>query len=162
MASCRRMRLLLLSLTMLGSLTAFTAAQITYDPNNSQLYQGQDVTSVEVIANPHLDVEPLKARLTLARGSKFSDRALQESITALKAEGNFSDVKVMMTPEAEGMQVAFVLEPAFYVGVVDFPGANKNFSYTRLMQVVNLPEQDPFNKNELPQSEAALIKFLHS
>src|SRR6202043_1913508 len=52
--------------------------------------------------------------------------------------------------------------PAYYMGVVDFPDISRRFSYTRLLQVVNLPDQSPYDKAQLPTAENALLKFLHS
>jgi outer membrane protein insertion porin family len=155
------MRALSLSL-LLCCLSTFAFAQVAYEGSSRGLYEGQDVSAVRVVANPHLDVEPLKNQIALQSGRKFSDRAVQSSLDTLKAGGKFTDVKVFVMPGMNGLDVIFVLEPAYYVGIVEFPGAMKNFTYTRLTQVVNLPEQDPFDKNQLPESEAALVKLLHS
>jgi outer membrane protein insertion porin family len=158
----RRTAAYLILLWWLPLLASLALGQAAYDQSGRGLYEGQAVSAVVLVANPHLDVDHLKDQIPLKPGNKFTDLAVQTSVSTLKAGGQFSDVKVMVTPEAEGLQVEFVLEPAYYVGIVDFPGASKNFSYTRLMQVTNLPEQDPFDKNQVPQSEDALVKFLHS
>jgi len=152
----------LMLLWWLPLLASLGFGQVAYQESGRGLYEGQDVSAVDLVANPHIDVEPLKSVITLHPGSKFSDKAAQASVAALKAGGKFTDVKLNVSPDVNGLQLMFVLEPAYYVGVVDFPGANKAFSYTRLMQVANLPEQDPFDKNQLPKSEEAMVKFLHS
>src|SRR5579862_5327886 len=158
----RRTAAYLILLWWLPLLASLALGQAAYDQSGRGLYEGQAVSAVVLVANPHLDVDHLKDQIPLKPGNKFTDLAVQTCVSTLKAGGQFSDVKVMVTPEAEGLQVEFVLEPAYYVGIVDFPGASKNFSYTRLMQVTNLPEQDPFDKNQVPQSVDALVKFLHS
>src|SRR5207244_12185296 len=63
---------------------------------------------------------------------------------------------------AAGLHVIFVLEPAFYVGILQFPGATRVFTYTRLLQVVNLPDEDPYEKTRIPQAETALLNFLRT
>ena len=60
------------------------------------------------------------------------------------------------------MKVLFILQPASYVGILNFPGATKAFSYTQLLQSVNIPEQTAF-VDELPsQGASALLQFFHS
>src|SRR5207237_6476260 len=61
--------------------------------------------------------------------------------------------------DTAGCLVSFVLEPAFYIGVLQFPGAVKAFTYTRLLQVANLPDENLYDKAQIPKSEAALLKF---
>ena len=158
----RRAAACLILLWWLPLSASLALGQVVYDESGRGLYEGQVVASVELVANPHLDMESLKPEIPLKPGMKFSDRAVQASASTFKAAGKFTDVKVMVVPQPEGLQVEFVLEPAYYVGLIDFPGASKNFTYTRLMQVANLPEQDPFDKNQVPKSEEALVKFLHS
>jgi len=126
------------------------------------VYDGQTVTSVSLIANPHLDVAPLQPLVKLRPKSHFSDQEAQASINALKAAGNFSDVTLRIMPALDGLQLTFILEPAYYIGVVDFPGVPKDFSYTRLLQVVNLPDQSPYDKAQTPAAQTSLLNFLHS
>src|SRR5207248_2212825 len=42
------------------------------------------------------------------------------------------------------------------------PEATKAFTYTRLLQIVNMPDEQAFDKEQLPQSEAALIRFFQN
>src|SRR5579862_2618689 len=60
----------------------------------------------------------------------------------------------------QGLRLTFVLEPAYYLGMVEFPELAKHFSYVRLLQVVNFSGQDPYDKYLLPGKEAALTNFL--
>jgi outer membrane protein insertion porin family len=126
------------------------------------LYEGQVVSSLTLVADPHLDVQDLKSLVSLQPGSPFSGKQVQASIAALKAAGKFSSVDLSITPGAAGLQLTFILEPAYYVGVVDFPGITRRFSYIRLLQVVNLPDESPYDKGQIPTAENALVKFLHS
>jgi outer membrane protein insertion porin family len=50
-------------------------------------------------------------------------------------------------------------EPASYVGIINFPGAIKAFSYTRLLQVVDVPEQSAYTPDLLAQGEKNLVRF---
>ena len=44
--------------------------------------------------------------------------------------------------------------------MINFPGATKAFSYARLLQVVNLPDEDPYDKVRVALAQEALQKFL--
>src|SRR6476646_10824420 len=52
---------------------------------------------------------------------------------------------VQLKPDAAGLHVTFTLEPALYFGIIEFPGA-KQFTYTRLLQVIDIPDQTPYKK----------------
>ena len=62
-------------------------------------------------------------------------------------------------PEAEGLRVVFILHPAAYVGIIRFPGATKQFAYARLLQAVNIPEQSPYAKDEIPPAQKGLLDY---
>lgn len=53
------------------------------------------------------------------------------------------------------------MEPAYYIGIVEFPGVGRYFAYSRLLQVVNLPDEDPYDPSRIPLAESALGNFLH-
>ena len=47
-----------------------------------------------------------------------------------------------------------------YLGIVEFSGAGKYFAYTRLLQVVNLPDENPYDPSRIPLAQNALKEFL--
>ncbi len=124
------------------------------------VYEGQTVVAVDLIANPHRDVEPLRPLLEQKEGQPYSQANVEASITALEQKGGFPKVTVNVLPEPSGLRLNFLLEPAYYLGIVDFPGVVKDFSYTRLLQVVNLPDEDPYDRARIPVAETALQNFL--
>jgi outer membrane protein assembly factor BamA len=107
------------------------------------------VSAVALIANPHRDLAPLLPLVEQRAGAPYSKVAIENTARALKGAGNFADVHVTVEPEVAGLRINFLLEPAFFMGVVDFPGAGKYFSYTRLLQVVNLPDEDPYDPSRI-------------
>jgi outer membrane protein insertion porin family len=124
-------------------------------------YEGENVSAVALIANPHRDLAPLLPLVAQKAGAPYSNVAIENTAKALKEAGNFADVHVSVEPEVTGLRINFLLEPAFYVGIVDFPGAGKYFSYTRLLQVVNLPDEAPYDPSRIPVAEEGLREFLH-
>jgi len=126
----------------------------------TESYEGQNVSAISLIANPHRDLQPLIPLVQQKQGEPYSRRAIEDSRGALKQAGNFQSVEIRVVPEVTGLRVVFVLEPPYYLGVVEFPGAVKLFSYTRLMHVANLPDEDPYDPSQIPVAEAALTDFL--
>ncbi|GAC1431707.1 MAG: hypothetical protein NVS9B5_02930 [Terriglobales bacterium] len=125
-------------------------------------YEGQLVSSVSLIANPHLDVEKYRALIKQKSGQPYSAKDVEASIEALQQTQGFSKIETEVTPEPAGLRLSFILEPAYYVGVLDFPGATKVFTYTRLLQIANLPDEEAFDKSRIPQIDAALLQFFGS
>ena len=123
-------------------------------------YEGQNVSSVSLIANPHRDLTPLYPVVIQKAGTPYSEATIEGSAQALKKAGGFADVRINVEPEVSGLRVSFLLEPAYYLGIVEFPDIGKYFAYTRLLQVVNLPDEDPYDPSRIPVAEDALREFL--
>lgn len=124
-------------------------------------YNGQNVSAVSLIANPHRDLNPLFAVVTVKQGMPYSEEQVEQSAEALKRAGGFPEVHVSVDPDITGLRVSFLLEPAYYLGVVDFTSATKHFSYTTLLQAANLSDEDPYDPSRIPVAEKALLTFLH-
>lgn len=124
-------------------------------------YEGQNVSAVSLIANPHRDLQPLIPVVTQKAGEPYSQKKVDDSRQALQDTGQFQKVQVSIVPEVDGLRVDFLLEPAYYFGMVKFPGAEKLFSYTRLLQVADLSDEDPYDPSRIPVAEGALTDFLH-
>jgi outer membrane protein insertion porin family len=140
---------------------SISAAAQTKASNPPPSYQGQRVGSIDLTANPHLDTEPYRELIVQKAGEPYSDQKIQESIAALNRSGVFSKVELKVQPDPSGLKLTFVLQPAYYIGMLKFPGGTKHFSYSRLLQVVNLPDQTEFQQTQVASAEAALTKFFH-
>ena len=125
----------------------------------AELYEGLKVSTVELVAQPTINVEDLRPLVAQKAGTAYSTAAIQKTAAALQGTGKFTKVEVEVKPDAEGLRVTFILEPAFYVGMIYFPGATKVFSYQRLLQVVNYPAQEPYEADRARRGEAALTRF---
>jgi outer membrane protein assembly factor BamA len=121
-------------------------------------YEGQTVSQVEFAGQPNLDPSTLTPVLLQKASQPFSEERVNASAAAVKAAGKYSDVRVQVDPEANGVRVTFILEPAVYFGVFGFPGA-RQFTYSRLLQVANYPVQTPFDQNEIERDQRRLLRF---
>jgi outer membrane protein assembly factor BamA len=149
-----------LSVLILLSFSSIASVAQLSSTGPQAFYDGQTVTAVDLIANPHRNVEPLRSSVAQKAGQPYSQADVQASIAALQHVGGFEKVTVDVIPDISGLRLNFILEPAYSLGIVDFQEITKYFSYTRLLQVVNLPEEDPYDQARLPISEAALLHFL--
>jgi outer membrane protein insertion porin family len=125
-------------------------------------YDGQKVASVELVANPKSSVDQYKPLIQQKANSPYSSQKVQATIDGLNKTGRFSDIQLKVTPGSEGLHLTFTLEPALYFGVFDFPGATKTFSYTRLLQVIDVPSQTTYTKDAEAAAGGALLKFFIS
>jgi outer membrane protein insertion porin family len=127
--------------------------------NPEPSYEGQQVGSIDLTANPHVYLEPYRSLIEQKAGEPFSSQKVRASIDALNQTSAFSKVELKVQPDPSGLSLTFVLEPSYYVGTLNFPGATGAFTYARLLQVVNLSDQSVFQKEQIPQVESALVKF---
>src|ERR1700686_5518134 len=124
------------------------------------VYNGKNLAAIDLVGNPHRDMEPFRSLVVQKVGEPYSQDKVEASIAALERTGQFPKVQVNVFPDPSGLRLNFLLEPAYYLGVIDFPGAAKLFSYARLLQVVNLPDEDPYDQARVTLGQQALLKFL--
>lgn len=131
-------------------------------PSSYEGLEGRPVSKVDISANPAMDAESFRALLTLNAGEPFSIQAMRDSVNALQKTRLFSQVQVSVEPQQDGLRVLFILQPTSYVGMVYFPGATKTFSYARLLQAVNIPDQTPFTADLLSKGKTALLHLFQT
>jgi len=132
---------------------------VTQGPQS--LFNGQKVAAIDLIANPHRDLEPLAPLVAQKAGEPYSQDKVQASITALEKTGQFTNVAVNVVPDASGLRLDFLLEPAYYLGLTSFPGAAKTFTYARLLQVANFADEDRYDPARVAAAEQTLEDFFH-
>jgi outer membrane protein assembly factor BamA len=84
------MRLLLFGFMLFGA--ALFGQSAPQGPQTA--YEGQNVSAVSLIANPHRDLKPLVPLVTQKAGEHYSDTKIRASADALKQAGNFPQVRV--------------------------------------------------------------------
>lgn len=123
-------------------------------------YEGENVTTIDLASRPEANVEYLRDLIVQKPGQPYSNAKIQQSIATLMATKEFTSARVEVAPENGGLRLAFVLEPAYYLGLVQFPGAVPTFSYTRLLQVVTFSEGAPFLRRQMNDATGAMQTFL--
>lgn len=126
------------------------------------MYEGQKVGTIELAANPKINVDAFRSLVQQPQNAPYSAAKVQASFDALNKSKRFNKVELEVKPETNGLQLTFVLQPALYYGIVEFPGADKQFTYTRLLQVVNVPDEEPYAEKSVADGASALLNFLQS
>src|SRR5215469_14251683 len=130
--------------------------------SNKVSYEGQKVAAVDLIANPKISIESLRPLVQQRSGEPYSSAKVEGSVSAMRQTGRFTKVEVAIKPDPDRLHVTFTLEPVLYFGVFDFPGATKGFSYTRLLQVIDIPNQTPYKQDVVAKAEDSLRSFFVS
>lgn len=125
----------------------------------SSIYEGQKVSAIDLIANPHRNIGPFREVVLQKAGEPYSQQKVEASIEALQKAGGFPKVSVNVIPDIQGLRLNFLLEPAYFIGIVEFPGAAQAFAYIRLLQVANLQDEDPYDPGRLEIAKKALQDF---
>ena len=125
-------------------------------------FEGQKVATVDISARPQMDTTPFRNLIAQKANRPFSDAAIRRSVAALQKTKLFSQVQVKITPEMSGLRVLFLLRPAYFVGLISFPGATHTFAYPQLLQAVNIPDQSAYTDDLLQQGQKALQHFFQT
>jgi outer membrane protein assembly factor BamA len=121
-------------------------------------YEGQNVAGIEVAGKPELNEEQLLPLLVQRQGEPFSKAKVEQSMAALKQSGAAKEIELDIRPQPDGIRLIFVLQPAMYFGIFDFPGSG-NFAYSRLLQVSDYPPRGAYNAKDVETARVALVRF---
>jgi outer membrane protein insertion porin family len=121
-------------------------------------YEGQTVSSVELAGRPDIDPSQFTSLMEQKPGQPFSEAKVKQTAAALQKAGKFAQVRIQVQPAATGVRVVYVLEPADWIGIYTFPGAQR-FAYSELIQISNYPVQAPYDPAEVEKDRKSLQAF---
>ena len=150
----------LLALALL--LFVFSATAQQTESSGYAGFDGQNVSVVDIAARTGVDLDRIRSLIAQRAGRPFSSAALRQSVAALQQTHLFTEVQVNVAPEQSGLHLTFILQPADYVGVLEFPGVGTRFPYTSLLQATNVPDQSPYVAGLEAQAEKGVVDFLHT
>ena len=156
------MRLTSLIAICLSFLSSLAPAQTKESVEKQPSYEGQTIGSIELSANPRLNTDQYRPLIVQKSGEPYSQQKINESVQNLQQTNAFASVQLKVVPDPAGLKLTFVLEPAYYIGLIRFPGAVKSFTYARLLQAVDLPDQTTYQQSQIPKAEAALRTLFES
>src|SRR6476646_1511202 len=153
--------LLTLVCMIIPGAASHVAAQQAATEQTPVSYEGQRVMSVEVAGQPDLSRRAVADLLSQPENAPYHQAEVDRTVEALKNTGKYTNVKVLVTPEANGLRVLFVPQPAYYFGIFSLSSAVGPFSYTRLLQAANYPRQEPYTSGRVDEATSNLLEFFH-
>ena len=87
------------------------------------VYDGQNVAEIDLVANPHRDVEPLRSFVDQKPGQPYSQAKVEASIKALEATGQFPKVQVNVVPDPAGLRLKILSTVRTYLHLQNDIGA---------------------------------------
>jgi len=147
-------------LPLLAILAAPRSFSQQAQPSSYAGFDGQQVSAVEIAAGSKVDIAAIRKLVELSAGKPFSEAAMRNSVEALQQTKKFSQVQINVEPEQSGLMVLFILQPALYVGILEFPGTGHRFPYTALMQATNIADQSPYFADLLTSGRQGLLDYL--
>jgi outer membrane protein insertion porin family len=156
--------LALLSLLLSTSLsTSATAIQQPVEGPVKRIeilsYEGEKVSSVELAGQPGMNADDFMPLIAQHKTEPFSVEKVDQTIAALQHTGKFRDVQLDLRPEPDGVRILFILQPAVYFGMYQFPGA-EHFAYTHLLQASGYSPQEPYSAADIQKSQESITAFL--
>ena len=121
-------------------------------------YEGQNVSSIQIVGRPEYSSAQFAQLFLQKAGEPFSKDKVNQTASAIKAAGHFQQVQTQLEPASDGVRVMFVVQPAIYFGIFEFPGAER-FPYSQLIQAAHYPIQTPFNPADVAQDNLDLVKL---
>ena len=121
-------------------------------------YEGQKVLSVDLAGQPELNPDTLLPFIQQRANEPFSREKADSTIAALTKQG-YQAVEVDVRPEGDGIRLLFVLQPAFYFGVFNFPEATHRFGYSRLLQIADYPPRGAYTTLDINRAQTHLTRF---
>jgi len=122
-------------------------------------YAGQTISSVDVAGRPEVTYQSVQNLIPLKHGQPLEQKDVDAAIAVLRQRTSIQDIALDLQPVADGVRVVFVLRPAVYVGMFEFPGALNEFSYPRLLQVANYNPQTPYSASDVQHAEDTIVQF---
>lgn len=121
-------------------------------------YEGQNVVAIDLSGKPGLDEQSLKPLLAQKEKEPFAMAKVTQSVAELKQRENIKEVEIEVRPQAEGVRLIFVLQPAYYFGIYTFPGSGR-FPYSRLLQVSEYPPRGAYSDYNVNHARDLLVHF---
>ena len=156
----RRLRIALSFLLLLSTAGIPAIPQDTHSPSAipaDQIlasYEGQNVSSIDIAGRPELTMQQFAPEFVQQAGQPFTKEKVDATVNALKAAGKFQEVRVQVDPEADGLRVISILEPAVYVEFFSSPAQSSSPTPGCCRSPTTQPKH-----NSMPPKLNAIVNF---
>ena len=151
-----------LRLILLSWLAAICSASTYAGPPQHGSIEGRIVTDIRVIDDTGHRVKNAVPPLALAVGQPFDFTAERESLRQLYHLGDYSDISVSGTPDANGVEVEFVVRPNYYNNVVRVEGLKAPPNESAALTAMRLSLGEPYRDSALLEAVQRLQDVLRA
>jgi outer membrane protein assembly complex protein YaeT len=126
------------------------------------LYEGRPVAVIHVVDDSGKSVTTPLPALPLESGKPFDYAVERESLRKLYATGDYSDIRVTATPEAEGLHVNFIVRRNYYNNVVRIEGLKEPPTAPAALAALRLNLGEPFRESSVREAVSRLQDALRA
>jgi outer membrane protein assembly complex protein YaeT len=123
--------------------------------------EGRSIVEIRVLDESGAAVAGAAPAPPLEIGKPFDFAAERESLRALYRTGNYSDIRVSVTPETDGLHVDFIVRRNFYNNVIRVEGLKEPPSEPAALAALRLGLGEPFRESFLHEAIGRLQDALH-
>jgi outer membrane protein insertion porin family len=114
--------------------------------------EGRRVAEIRIVDDKGNAVQVAAPPLPLKGGQPFDFVAERESLRALYGMGDFSDIRVTATAEAEGLRVDFIVRRNYYHNVIRIVGLKEPPTEPAALASLRLSLGEPFRESSLREA----------
>jgi outer membrane protein assembly complex protein YaeT len=122
--------------------------------------EGERVVEVRVIDQTGRNVAERLPLLLIEPGKPFDFASERESLRQLYRTGDYSDVRVTATPQADGWRMEFIVRKNYYNNVVRVEGLKEPPSEPAALAAMRLVLGEPFRESSLREAISRLQEAL--
>jgi outer membrane protein insertion porin family len=124
--------------------------------------EGLRVAEIRVVDETGQAVDLPIPPLALRVGQPFDFAPERESLRQLYRSGDYSDIRVTATPEADGLHISFVVQQNYYFNVVRIEGLRPPPTESAALAAMRLGLGEPYRENSLRDAVQRLREALRA
>jgi len=126
----------------------------------TQEFEGRRVAEVRVTTEEGRLLERNPPELPLQPGQPYSTEAEQAALKQLFRTGLYADIRTVVRPAGEALQVDFVVQQNYFIGVVRLAGLEEPPSEARALAALGLGLGEPFSPTTMKEALERLRQLL--
>jgi outer membrane protein insertion porin family len=136
------------------------SASAQHDEQQVSQLEGQNVVEVRVVGDSGEVLTKEIPELPLSSGHPYDAELVRTTLRKLYATGDYSDLRAVVTNVSGGLQVDFVAQRNYFIGVVRIEGLTEPPSDSAAFSAIRLPVGTEFRESELTEAVTRLTETL--
>jgi outer membrane protein insertion porin family len=144
----------------IGVLAAVWLAIVPMAWSQGDGFEGQRITQIRIRGQQEQTLSDKLPPMPLEVGKPFDIDAERESLRQLYRTGRYSDIRVEVTPELDGLRVDFVVRRNYYNNVVSIEGLKEPPNEAAALASMRMGLGEPFRESALKEGLGHLVDTL--